>query len=124
MWPTGRDETRRRPTTNEDLMTDMRNFGSERAANGSTLDGETQPGDPELAALVYGGARPDDGDPSLAALVNPGQRPTSSASPTSESIVDAVVQPLAPVVSDWEPTARPRRRRSFALRFGVAFIFG
>ena len=106
-------------------MTDQRNYGSERPGYGSIPNGETQPGDPELAALVQGTARPDDGDPSLAALVNPRQPPASSASPTFESTVAAVpVQPLAPVSTDWEPTARPRRRRSFALRFGVAFVFG
>src|SRR4051794_30630171 len=109
MWPAGGDEPRRLPTTNEYLMADQPNYGSARPANGSTPNAEPRPGDPELAALVYGGARPDDGDPSLAALVNPGQQPTSSASPTSESMVDAVpVQPLAPVVPDWEPSARPR----------------
>ena len=32
--------------------------------------------------------------------------------------------PSRPPSTDWEPTAPPRRRRSFALRFGVAFVFG
>src|SRR3954452_24229587 len=122
MWPAARDEPRRPATTNEHLMTDQRNYGSERPPTGSTPNGEMQPGDAELAALVHGRARPDDGDPSLAALVSPGQWPTSSASPTSESTATTVpVQPLAPVVTDWEPTARPRRRRRSALRFAVAF---
>src|SRR4051812_32582682 len=112
MWRAGRDGPRRRPTTNEHLMTDQRNYGSELSPNAWTPDNEAQSGDAELAALVQGGARPEDGDPSLAALVSPGQRPTSSSSPTSTSTTTTVpVQPLAPVVTDWEPTARPRRRR-------------
>ena len=34
------------------------------------------------------------------------------------------VLPLAPAVTDGEPPARPRRRRSLAFRFGVAFVLG
>ena len=34
------------------------------------------------------------------------------------------VVPLAAAVADDEPPARPRRRRSLALRFGVAFVLG
>jgi vancomycin resistance protein YoaR len=51
-------------------------------------------GDPELAALVRGDAPPDDAAPTLAA------------------------------VTRGEPPARPRRRWSFALRFGVSFVLG
>ena len=143
-------------------MTDLPNSAADRAANASTPDGETPPGDPELAALVRHDAPPDDGDPSLAALVNLGPRPVSPAvsaataagaterslagapavdetaqaseptdtapadtSPTSESGVDAVpVLPLAATVTDGKPSARPRRRRSLALRFGVSFVLG
>ena len=58
----------------------------------------------------------------------PGE-PTDAApadtSPTSEPGVDAVpVLPLAAAVTDGEPPARPRRRRSLALRFGVSFVLG
>jgi len=71
-------------------------------------------------------------DPELAALVRrdaPQGEPTDTApvdtSPTSEFDVDAVpVLPLAPIVSDIEPPARPRRRRSLAFRFGVSFVLG
>jgi len=143
-------------------MTDLPNSAADRAANASTPDGETPPGDPELAALVRHDAPPDDGDPSLAALVNLGPRPVSPAvsaataagaterslagapavdetaqaseptdtapadtSPTSESGVYAVpVLPLAAAVTDGKPSARPRRRRSLALRFGVSFVLG
>ena len=57
--------------------------------------------------------------------MKPAEPPASSPSATSESTVAAVpVQPLAPVVTDWEPTARPRRRGRSAVRFGVAFVFG
>ncbi len=59
--------------------------------------------DPELAALVRRDAPPDDAEPG----------------------VDAVpVLPLAAAVTDGEPPARPRRRRSLALRFGVSFVLG
>jgi vancomycin resistance protein YoaR len=88
--------------------------------NASTPDGETPAGDAELAALV-----------------NLVRRPASSASPTAgdatpeamadatEPGVDAVpVLPLAPAVTDGETPTRPRRRRSFAFRFGVAFVLG
>ena len=41
------------------------------------------------------------------------------------SRVDTVpVLPLAAAVTDGEPPARPRRRRSLALRFGVSFVLG
>ena len=74
-------------------MTDLPNSSADPAANAST------PADPELAALV----RPWDADPSPAA-------------------VDAV--PVVPMtaVNDDEPPARPRRRRSLALRFGISFV--
>jgi vancomycin resistance protein YoaR len=57
------------------------------------------------------------------------REPTDTApadtSPTSEPGVDAVpVLPLAGAVTDGEPPARPRRRRSLALRFGVSFVLG
>ncbi len=49
----------------------------------------------------------------------------SDTSPTSESGVDAVpVLPLAAAVTDGKPPARPRRRRSLALRFGISFVLG
>jgi vancomycin resistance protein YoaR len=106
-------------------MTDEPNYASPRPGDGSTAHADTLAGDPELAALVQGRTRPDDGDPSLAALVKPAEPRASSLSATSESTVAAVpVQPLAPVVTDWEPTARPRRRGRSAVRFGVAFVFG
>ena len=111
-------------------MTDLPNSAADRAANASTPDGETPAGDPELAALVRRDAPPDDADPSLAAADAPAPgEPTDTApadtSPTSEPGVDAVpVLPLAAAVTDGEPPARPRRRRSLALRFGVSFVLG
>jgi len=58
----------------------------------------------------------------------PGE-PTEDApadtTPTSEPDVDAVpVLPLTAAVTDGEPPARPRRRRSLAFRFGVSFVLG
>ena len=59
--------------------------------------------DPELAALVRRDAPPDD----------------------AEQGVDAVpVLPLAAAVAEGEPPVLPRRRRSLAFRFGVAFVLG
>ena len=47
------------------------------------------------------------------------------AADTSAPDVDAVpVLPVAAAVTDVEPPARPRRRRSLALRFGVSFVLG
>ncbi len=90
-------------------MTDLPNPRPDGSANPTRADIETPAGDPELAALVGRYTPSDDGDPSLAALVS----------------VDPVpVMPLAPAVTDWQPPAPPRRRRSFALRFGLAFVFG
>jgi hypothetical protein len=108
-------------------MTDLPNPAADRAANGSTPDGETPAGDPELAALVRRDEPPDDADPSLAALVTLVRRPVSSAVPAvpAEPGVDAVlVLPLAAAVPDGEPPARPRRRRSLVLRFGVSAVLG
>jgi vancomycin resistance protein YoaR len=124
-------------------MTDLHTSAADQAANASTPDGETPVGDPELAALVRREAPPDVVDPSLAALVSPATAgaapadatiadapapgdPTGSApvdaSPTSEPGVEAV--PVVAVVTGGERSARPRRRRSLALRFGVSFVLG
>ncbi len=49
----------------------------------------------------------------------------TATSPISEPDVDAVpVLPVVAVVTDSEPPARPRRRRSLALRFGASFVLG
>ncbi len=87
----------------------------------STPDDETPIGDPELAALVRRDAPA--GDPELAALV---RRDTPEAgADATEPVVDAVpVLPLAAAVTDGEPPARPRRRRSLALLFGVSLVLG
>ena len=85
----------------------------------STPDGETTAGDPELAALVRRDEPPFDadastpvGDPELAALVR-------SDEPAFDS--DTALFPVGAVTDD-RPPARPRRGRSLALRFGVAFV--
>ena len=106
--------------------------------------------DPSLAALVNLGRSPDpDESAPVAANAGAAKSPTARAapadattadapargepidtdpadtSPTSEPGVDAVpVLPLAAAVTDIEPAARPRRRRSLALRFGVSFVLG
>ncbi len=113
-------------------MTDLPNPAADGAANVPTLDGETPAGDPELAALVQHDVPSDAGDPELAALVSPADAPAPDVltdttlvdtSPISEVGVDAVpVLPLEAAVTDGEPPARPRRRRSLVLRFGVAFV--
>ena len=49
----------------------------------------------------------------------------ADTSPTFEPGVDPVpVLPVAAAVTDGEPSSRPRRRRSLALRFGVSFVLG
>ena len=103
--------TKKRPTS-----------AADRAANASTPDGETPAGDPELAALVRRDAPRDDadastsvGDPELAALVRPDSEPGVDA--------DTALFPVAAVTADELP-ARPPRRRSLFLRFGVAFVVG
>jgi vancomycin resistance protein YoaR len=84
----------------------------------STPDGETPAGDPELAALVQSPAgAPAPGEPTDTAPVD--------TSPTSEPSVDAMpVLPLAAAMTDGKAPARPRRRRSLAVRFGVSFVLG
>jgi vancomycin resistance protein YoaR len=98
-------------------MTDLPNDAADRAANAPTPDGETPIDDPELAALaalVRRGAAPDHADTAPV-----------DATPTVENGVAAVpVVPLAAAVTDGEPPARPRRRRSLVLRFGVSFLLG
>jgi vancomycin resistance protein YoaR len=55
----------------------------------------------------------------------PADTTLADTSPASEPGVDAVpVLPVAAAVSDGEPPAGPRRRRSLALRFGVSFVLG
>ena len=112
-------------------MTDLPNPAADGAANLPTRDGGTPAGDPELAALVRADAALDAGDPELAALVSPTAdeaTPEAGADDTVrvfEAGVDAVpVLPLAAAVTDAEPKARPWRRRSLALRFGISFVLG
>ena len=80
-------------------MTDLADSAADGAASASTPEAETPAGDPELAALVRGGAPPDDVDPWLDTPAN-----------------------LAWI--DGEPPTPPRRRRSLAFRFGVSFVLG
>jgi len=99
-------------------MTEMPNSAADGAANASTPDGKSPAGDPELASLVRNGAPPDDADPSF-------DTSPSDPSPTSEpSVVAVPVLPVVAAMTDGEPTARPRRRRSLAVRFGVSFVLG
>ena len=114
-------------------MTDLPN-PADRAAHPSTPDGEMPAGDPELAGLVRSNASPA-GDPELAALVGARTRAPEAGPVADDAMPDAgadvtervdtaPVLPLAAAVTDGEPTARPRRRRSFALRFGVSVVLG
>ena len=114
-------------------MTDLPNSAADRAANASTPDGETPAGDPELAALVQRGAPRVDAEPSPADVTiaeasasgEPIDIASADTSPILEPGVDAVpTLPVVAAVTDDEPTARPRRRRSLALRFGAAFALG
>jgi hypothetical protein len=97
-------------------------------------------GDPSLAALVNPGRRPASSTfPATPAPAAPDDatiadapvagEPTGTAPadtlPTFEPGIGAVpAPPLAAAVTDGEPPARPRHRRSLALRFGVSFVLG
>ncbi len=109
-------------------MTDLPNSAADRAAEASTPDGETPVGDPELAALVQrtaGNATPEAGAEATETVLDVTTATADSTSAVSEPGADPVpVPPLAAAVIDVEPPARPGRRRSLALRFGVAFILG
>jgi vancomycin resistance protein YoaR len=80
---------------------------------------------PDLPDADRPDINPSAGDPELASLVAlvRGEEPPDVAdtSPTAEFDVEAM--PVTPV-ADEQPAARPRRRRSLALRFGLAFAFG
>lgn len=89
-------------------MTDLPKSAADRAPGASAPGVEAPAGDPELAALV----RRDAPMP-------------ADASPTDELVVAAVPVPSSPAARTvGEPPARPRRRRSLFLRFGVAFVLG
>jgi vancomycin resistance protein YoaR len=118
-------------------MPDLPDSGTDRTDNASIDDDEIPAGDPELAALVQRvsdtadpptAEAPTDASADAPASGEPTDTTTEDTSPTSEPGVDTEpVVPLAPVaaiVTDGEPTTRPRRRRSFALRFGVSFVLG
>ncbi len=80
----------------------------------------------DAAGSPTAGAAPADATTADApALGEPTETTPADTSPTSEPGVDAVpVLPLVAAVTDGEPPARPRRRRSLALRFGVSFVLG
>jgi len=95
-------------------MTDLPDPAADGAVNGSTRDGETPAGDAELAELV-----------ALVRRDAPTDTAAAETSPASGFGVDTVpVQPVVPPVTDGEPPARPRRRRSLAVRFGVSAVVG
>ena len=114
-------------------MTDLPESAADPAANASIPDGETPAGDPELAALVQRGAPRVDAEHSPADVTiaeasasgEPIDIASADTSPILEPGVDAVpTLPVVAAVTDDEPTARPRRRRSLALRFGASFLLG
>src|SRR6476646_9620677 len=114
-------------------MTDQPDSAADQAADAPTTAIETSAGDPELAALVRRDARPDEIDPPVA-VEEPAQAsegaagaeaPPDAGAEATDPGIDAVpVVPLAAAVTDVEPSAPPRRRRSLALRFGVALVLG
>ncbi len=96
------DVARRRPTAYEHLMTDLPNSAADPAASELTPDGDLPAGSSEPAGA-----------------------PAGSGETPDEPAVDPVpVQPVAAAVTEGEPPARPRRRRSLAIRFGVSFVLG
>ena len=119
-------------------MTQLTDPAAEEAANASTPDGETPAGDPELAALVRSvGGAPTGDETANASDAGPAAGDTlvsreltdaapADTGPTSEpGVVATPVPPLVPAALTYgEPPAPPRRRRSLALRFGIAFVLG
>ncbi len=134
-------------------MTDLPNSAADRAPEASTPGIETPAGDPELAALVRrdepsdrpvadepgplaadagtaGSSTADRTRPDSTAADAPArgdliETTPADAAPTEEPGVDAVpVLPLAAAVTVAGPPARPRRRGSLALRFGVSVVLG
>ncbi len=120
-------------------MTDQPNDAADPAAGAPAPDLDTPVDDPELAALVQRTSAPAGSAPADAGLegTSPVEATAAEAaadttvaetaaeepSPASEPVV-VPVQPVAAAVSDAEPPAPPRRRRSLAFRFGVAFVLG
>ena len=86
--------------------------------------------DRDTSAIAPGGdATPVDapapGEPPDTAPSEPTDTGPADTSPTSEPGVDTErVLPVAAPVTDGEPSARPRRRRSLAFRFGVSSVLG
>jgi hypothetical protein len=77
-------------------------------------------GTPTTEIAAAGATTADESAPS-----EPTDAAPADTSPTSEPGVEAVpVLPLAAAVTDGELLARPRRRRSLALRFSVALVLG
>jgi vancomycin resistance protein YoaR len=119
-------------------MTDLPNSAPDEAANAATPDDETTQA--SVAGAAASDATPEASADTTTPVVDvtsaaadstspdpdePADITVSDTSPVSESGVDAVpVLPLVAAVSDGETPARPRRRRSLALRFGVSFVLG
>ena len=106
---------------------------TEPVPEASTDSTSPVPDDPPVVAANAGaaGSPTADAAPTDATSTDasPQAEPTDAGpadtSPTSEPGVDAVPDlPLAAAVTDGEPAARPRRRRSLVLRFGVSFVLG
>ena len=113
-------------------MTDLPNPAADRAASDSAPEGEMPAGDPELAALVRRGAPQADAtlqaDATTVDTSSSGE-PTGTApedmpSSSEPGVVTEPVLPHVAAMTDGEPAARPRRRRSLVLRFGVSFVLG
>ncbi|HTG41851.1 MAG TPA: hypothetical protein VK697_09600, partial [Methylomirabilota bacterium] len=99
--------------------------GSERPIRVRDLRRRLLAGEPAQFRAADADAGQDPAVVLLAPCVQDADAGPADTSPTYENGVDAVpVLPLAAAVTDGEPTARPRRRRSLALRFGVSFVLG
>jgi vancomycin resistance protein YoaR len=92
-------------------MTDLSDSEAVWPGNDPAPDGEAPIRDPELAALVRRDAPPDAAD-------------AAEVSEAGADVVAVPVMSLAAAVADDEPVARPRRRHSLVLRFGVSFALG
>ena len=110
-------------------MTDVPDSATDQVADTSTLDGAAPAGDPELAALVRASLerRPT----TRGRCRSDPDRRRRDARARGGHVADLRARRRCRAGraargrrGDGDTAARPRRRRSLALRFGVAFVLG
>jgi vancomycin resistance protein YoaR len=112
----------------EPLLTEPVSKGTAAAADPTSPD----PDEPAPVAASAGSAgsptaAPAPADVTIAdapAPVEPTDTVPVDTPPSEPGVAPVPVLPVAAAVTDGEPPAPPRRRRSLALRFGVSFVLG